>query len=291
MRWKKKICIRITAHRIMTAILVASSSINLIIVGAAFEVVSTITSTPTALTFIPNPTGTFSVPTATFEKPIIPTSSIVETHIPTDSPTITPTFTTTSTSTATSTSTFTATPIQCVPRSYWIAYYVQSGDTLYSLAVLTGSTVDELKLANCLSSTIIYKGQYLYVPRLPIRPTSTRTFTPKPDRPPVVTIISARVNSTYTYDQKLGLWYSYTTLEGNATDPEDGVLPDSSLIWSTDRTDIHQNPYLGAGSLVEAILYSNSCTGVWYTISLIATDSDGISAVASIRIFIGTTLC
>ena len=288
MQWKRKICIRITASRIVTAILIATSSVNLIIVGVAFEAASTVTPAPTSFSPTQSQAITFSVPTATPENTTIPTSSPTETLTSTSSPTST----STPTATPTSTSTYLPTPTQCVPRTYWFAYYVESGDTLYGLALSTGSTVDELRLANCLPGILIRRGQILYVPRLPIKtPVPTSTYTPKPDLPPAVTIISAKVGSSYTYDQKSGLWYSKVVLEGNATDPEDGALPGTSLVWTTDRTDIYHNPSLGTGSSVEAVLYSNVCTGAWHTITLTATDSKGHVADASVRIFIGTSLC
>jgi LysM repeat protein len=290
MRWKKKICIKITARRIVAAILIATSSVNLIIVGAAYEAASTATLTQTSFLPSQNLTATFIVPTATSCNPILPTSIPMETL--TLTLTGSPTFTPTPTATPTSTSTNPPTSTQCVPKSYWLTYHVQGGDTLYALALSTGSTVDELRQANCLTSTLIYKGQLLYVPRLPINtPTPTWTYTSRPDLPPVVTIISATVSSRYAYDQKLGLWYTYVGLEGNASDPEDGVLPDSSLIWSTDRTDIHRNQFLGTGGSIETVVYSNNCTGVWHTITLTAIDSKGNAAVASVRIFIGSSLC
>ena len=290
MQWEKKICIRITARRIIVAILIAASSVNLVIVGAALEVASTTTPTPTSSSPTRSLATTFSVPTTTPWQPVIQISSTVETSTPTSSPTFTSTFT----ATPTSTSTKLPTPTQCVSKSYWPVYYVESGDTLYSLALSIGSSVNELMLANCLPGTLIFSGQTLYVPRLPIKtPIPTWTYTPKPDLPPVVTIIPATVSSTYpyaSYDQKLGLWYTYVALKGSAIDSEDGTLPDSSLTWSTNRTDINQNSFLGTGSSIRALLYSNECTGVWHTITLTATDSTGHTAVASVRIFI-ESLC
>ena len=295
MQWEKKICIRITARRIVAAILIAASSVNLIIVGAAFEAASPTAGTRTALALTQIQTLTSYVPTATTENPIAEISSTVETVTLTSSPTSTstPTSTDTPTSTNTSTSTSSPTATLCAPRSYWFIYYVESGDTLSALARLTGSTVEELMLANCLPDTRIYKGQLLYVPRPVIR-TPTPTDTTKPDLPPVVTIISATVGSTYAYDgydQVLGLPYTSVVLEGSAVDSEDGILSGSSLSWSTDRTDIHKDPLLGTGSAVRAILYSNICSGVWHTITLTATDSQGNMSVASVKIFIGSSLC
>ena len=288
MKWEKKICIRITFRRIVVAILIAASSVNLIIVGAAFEAASFATPTWTSLALTQILSATFSVPIATSGNPIAQSSSTVEIVTLTSSPTSTSTPTPTDTSTSTPTNSPTAT--LCALRSYWFVYYVESGDTLSALARLTGSTVEELIQANCLPDTRINKSQLLYVPRPVIKP-PTLTYTPKPEFPPVVTIISASVNSSYVYDgydQGLGLWYTYVRLEGSAIDSEDGPLGGASLLWSTDRTDIHKDSFLGNGGVVRAILYSNICTGVWHTITLTATDSKGNVAVASVKIFIGS---
>ncbi len=293
MKWEKKICIRITFRRIVVAILIAASSLNLIIVGAAFEAASTNAGTQTSLALTQIQSMTSYVVTATDGLESVqtfdPTGIATLTSSPTSTSTPTPTYTSTSTSTSTSSPTATL----CAVRSYWFIYYIESGDTLSALARLTGSTVAELMDANCLSDTRIYKGQLLYVPRLVIR-TPTSTATPKPDLPPVVTIISATVRSINAYDgfdQKLGLSYTYVVLEGSATDSEDGILSGSSLTWITDRTDIYQDAFLGNGSIVNAILYSNICTGVWHTLTLTATDSKGNAAVASVKIFIGSADC
>jgi len=50
--------------------------------------------------------------------------------------------------------------------------------------VATGSTILELKLANCLESDQLLVGQSLYVPRLPVKPTPTDTLTPTPPDTP-----------------------------------------------------------------------------------------------------------
>jgi LysM repeat protein len=289
MQWKKKFCIRITARRIVAAILIAASSVNLIIVGAAFEVASPSTPTPTSLSATNTLPAIFSVQTATLWDTITPISSPTETFTPTSSPTITstPSATLTSTPTSTPTSTYTSPPppTQCVLKSYWYPYYVQSGDTLYSLALLTGSTVDELMLANCLSGTLIFRGQILYLPRLPI---VTDTPTPKINYPPVVTITNPAPDSKYDpvdFDEKLG-WYITVVLQGGALDPEDGVLQGSSLIWTSDRPDIHGHLTLGRGTEVAATLYANDCNGTSYTITLAAIDKEGNLATAARKIFI-----
>ena len=56
----------------------------------------------------------------------------------------------------------------CTLRTDWPTYVVRPGDTLFTIAQRTGSTVAELMTANCLTNpNIIYAGQRLYVPRLP----------------------------------------------------------------------------------------------------------------------------
>ena len=140
-------------------------------------------------------------------------------------------------------------------------------------------------LANCLSGTLIIRGQILYVPRLPI---VTDTPTPKINYPPVVTIADPPPDSRYIpldYDEKLGR-YITVVFRGGASDPEDGVLQGSSLIWTSDRPDIYGNLTLGRGAEVAAILYTNDCNGAWHTITLTAIDKDGNLAIAERKIFI-----
>lgn len=56
----------------------------------------------------------------------------------------------------------------CKLRTDWPVYVVRAGDTLFTIAQRTGSSVGELMTANCLTNpNIIYVGQRLYVPRVP----------------------------------------------------------------------------------------------------------------------------
>jgi LysM repeat protein len=66
---------------------------------------------------------------------------------------------------------------------------VQPGDTLYRLALNTGTSVSQIMLANCLDSTWILAGQLLWLPVLP-PPTATIPSIPTPTTPytPEVTI-------------------------------------------------------------------------------------------------------
>ncbi|PWH19048.1 MAG: hypothetical protein DDG59_04300 [Anaerolineae bacterium] len=74
---------------------------------------------------------------------------------------------------------------QCGPPPNWVIYIVQKGDTLYKIAVQSGTSVAALQWANCLgTSSTLRVGQRLYVPRLPqgALPTATQK-SPKPTSP------------------------------------------------------------------------------------------------------------
>lgn len=49
----------------------------------------------------------------------------------------------------------------------WVAYTVQPGDTLASLAARSGATVSELRQANCLENSLILAGMTIYLPAVP----------------------------------------------------------------------------------------------------------------------------
>ncbi len=75
----------------------------------------------------------------------------------------------------------TATP--CRPPRGWVTYIIQQGDTLSKIAARYGIRYPELQAANCLTSTIIYPGQRLYVPPWPpftLTPEFTLTLTSTP---------------------------------------------------------------------------------------------------------------
>jgi hypothetical protein len=76
----------------------------------------------------------------------------------------------------------------CTVRTDWPLYTVQSGDSLLTISLATGSTTTELTLANCLPNpSLIFTGQQLRVPRLP----ST-----VPSVPPALTITSPGTNTS-----------------------------------------------------------------------------------------------
>lgn len=184
MKKVRKICCRITPRRILGAIVVTASIVNLVIVATVLDVsASTIANTVTVTRTINPVTMTFFAPTAT--QGILPSITLrpteERTHTPTLTATVTSTFTPTATSTPTSTSTASPTATMCTPWSWWPVYIVQAGDNLSHISNLTGASVYELMTANCLPDTRIYAGQRLYVPRLPV--IATDTFTPPPNTP------------------------------------------------------------------------------------------------------------
>jgi LysM repeat protein len=67
-----------------------------------------------------------------------------------------------------------------VPPSGWVAYTVKPGDTLFSLARFTGTTVDMIRQVNCLPNSSIEVGEWLWLPSIPITDTPTATHTPMP---------------------------------------------------------------------------------------------------------------
>ena len=71
-------------------------------------------------------------------------------------------------------------PPPCLPPASWSLYIVQPGDTLPILAARYGTSPEAIIQANCLSSSIIYSGQQIYLP-----PVYYNTPTPTPLPPPL----------------------------------------------------------------------------------------------------------
>lgn len=139
---------------------------------------------------LPKPTHTPTSPapltdtptTVSVENTASPTATKKAEKSPTATDIVTPTDTATTSATDTPvvivvTATFTppSNVVACGPPSGWIVYIVKPGDTLYNISVRTSTTVNQLKLANCLSSNLIYLGQRLSVPFYPV---STNTPIP-----------------------------------------------------------------------------------------------------------------
>ncbi|NOZ06561.1 MAG: DNRLRE domain-containing protein [Chloroflexi bacterium] len=103
--------------------------------------------------------------------------------------------------------------------------------------------------------------------------TSDGDFTIAP-KPPQLFLLDPVDGATYPPNAAI-------TLDGIASDPEDGPLDGSQLSWFSDRQGM-----LGTGNQVDA-------TGLepgWHTITLIAQDSSGDTGKASVRILVGEQL-
>jgi LysM repeat protein len=250
---EKKFCFCITRRRVISAVILVASVLNLIIVGAAFDVTFpeaalTATASPTVAVI----TRTFSAPTATQGIPLPVTAASTDTPTPTATFTATPTNTFTATATDTSTPTNTAlpTPTACIPMYRWPVYLVQRGDTLSSIASRTGSTANELMLANCLLDSRILAGGKLYVPRLPIIPP---TVTPTPTNTPTVTpTIFVDTPTSFTLYQPMDCKPpDYVFIAVMATDPE-GVLSVTIQLYTKDNSLIGQQEMIPNGSIYSA---------------------------------------
>jgi hypothetical protein len=69
-------------------------------------------------------------------------------------------------------------PCRIQPPANWTSYLVQRGDTLFSLARQTGTTVSTIRQVNCLGD-VLYYGTTIYLPARPVAtPTATVTVTP-----------------------------------------------------------------------------------------------------------------
>lgn len=107
-------------------------------------------------------------------------------------------------------------------------------------------------------------------------PTPSVTLTPTPDEnePPTATIVSPIDNALYNAGDTIHY-------EGEATDPEDGVLPESAFSWTIIfHHDTHTHPFLGPINGASSGDFQIPQTGeasanVWYEIRLTVTDSDG----------------
>ena len=67
-------------------------------------------------------------------------------------------------------------PVACGPPAWWVRYTVQPGDTMYALARSRGTTVYQVRNANCFFGDKLLWGRQIYLPPLP----ATATFTPPP---------------------------------------------------------------------------------------------------------------
>ena len=147
-----------TARQIVSGLLIALASIAIILGGLSLSLAEGgLAGRAPASPTVPSPTWMPSTP-----FPITDTAVAIATEL-----SLTPTFT------------FTPppTPINCPPPFGWLAYTVQSGDTLNLLAFRYNTSTIVIVQANCLLSTTLLPGSILYLPPVP-------TATPIPCRAP-----------------------------------------------------------------------------------------------------------
>jgi len=99
-----------------------------------------------------------------------------------------------------------------------------------------------------------------------------------PNEPPSVTIISPQDGSTFTEGNAI-------TLQGKATDPEDGVLTGDALLWYAEPIGKDEPPSALRTGESSSINYLSAGS---YIIGLTANDSNGNSSSASIHITVNT---
>jgi LysM repeat protein len=123
------------------------------------------TNTPSPSATNTRPPTITPSPTATLRPSATPTSRNAMTGIiptPPPSPTVLPT------------NQPSRTPSNCQLPQGWTSYTVQSGNTLFAIALATNSTVAELRDANCIENIDnITTGDVIFVPRAPLRPVAT----------------------------------------------------------------------------------------------------------------------
>jgi LysM repeat protein len=121
-----------------------------------------LSETAIATTFSPSASPTTALPSAT-TMPSATQTRIAVTVSPSPSPSPTKTQSASSPSPSSNPSTEEA----CIPRSNWPQYRIQSGDTLSQIAINSGTSLETLILANCLTNPrSLMVGQIIVVPRL-----------------------------------------------------------------------------------------------------------------------------
>jgi LysM repeat protein len=184
----------------------------------------------------PTPTPTSTVPTAT--------------ATPTFTPTPTPTGTVTA-PTPTPTKTATPTPTAS-PPSGQTTYTVRTGDTLYSIALRFGVTVQDLMAANGITNpNYIRVGQVLIIPDPNATPTPTPTGTPQPS--PTVYIVRPG-DTLYSLARRFG-----TTVEAIA---RDNNIVNPHLIYVGQRLVIHGTPTTPPCTRTHVVRYGETLTSI-----------------------------
>ena len=265
MHWEKEIRIRITIRRVVIAVLAASTLANLMIVGAVFGADS-----PEA---IPTTTSASVTPVSTITL-LIPISGGTEESTPTQQiPSAIPTETLAPTPTSTSSPIW----MVCIKRFYWPTYRVQPGDTLFSLAAALRSSSTELMAANCLTSTQIYTGQVLYVPRrlssiVTLTDTPTATPTPTATGTPTSTPTASPTNTLTNTPTDTPTATATSSPTSTHTPTPTATPTDTPTLTRADIPTIFLNPS------VNFALCSQTSNEIFF--SVLAYDPDVISSVS-----------
>ena len=147
-------------QRVFTGILIAIVSIGLLLGVFSLSLAeANSTATPTL-----TPTDTSTPTSSPTWEPFTPTSTATRSP---DTPTPSSTWTPTQTLTPPPTSRY------CPPPSGWIIYFVQTGESIDSIAVRYQISSSRLQNANCLLTTDLIPGVVIYVP-----PSHTQTPLP-----------------------------------------------------------------------------------------------------------------
>ena len=170
--------------QVLRSILIALASLGLLIGGLSLS----LAEGNMGITFTPTFTQT-STHLTTLPPTFTPTLQPFDTQVDTFTP-FPPT------QTSTQTSTLPPTPINCPPPTGWLAYVIQSGDTLDNLAARYHISSAALKQANCLLTTELLPGAIIYVPPIP-----TQTRIPCGPPPSWITAIVQPGDSLYLLSQ------------------------------------------------------------------------------------------
>ena len=110
---------------------------------------------------------------------------------------------------------------------------------------------------------------------------------PLPGQPPAVNITSPANNSKFSAGPVNDTLFAATVvLQGAATDPESGAIPDGRLIWTTRKAGGAEET-LGIGSPLSARLFTQGVAPeTEHLVTLYATDADGNVSSQSIRIVV-----
>ena len=114
-------------------------------------------------------------------------------------------------------------PVPCSAPFGWYTYVVQPGDTLIGLALRTGVSARRLMTANCMTSTVLYAGATIYVPRPPTRRASP-PGPAAPTAPPWPTAWKGYPTPTAVYPPSIPTTW-YTPPVATAPVPVDTVVP------------------------------------------------------------------